>query len=71
MEMFGLFSQRASALIAALTAGAAVSVDAGEAHRFAPDFASRKVRAHGRRNGTHGSTRARRHRSLKAKAGAR
>lgn len=51
--MFGLFSQRAHALIAGLAGAVGIGATVG------------------RRNGTHGSTRVRRHRSLKAKAGAR
>jgi hypothetical protein len=69
--MFGLFSQQARAMIAALTAGAGVATSARTVERESLRLAGIKVRAHGRRNGTHGSTRARRHRSLKSKAGVR
>lgn len=70
--MFGLFSQRAHALIAGLAGavGIGATVHAAERESIRLAGISRKVRSHGRRNGTHGSTRVRRHRSLKAKAGA-
>lgn len=74
--MFGLFSQRAHgahALIAGLAGAAGLAASAREVGRESIRLPGigRKVRDHGRHNGTHGSTRIRRHRSLKAKAGAR
>lgn len=71
--MFGLFSQRAHALIAGLAGAAGLAAPAREVERESIRLAGigRKVRDHGRHNGTHGSTRIRRHRQMKAKAGGR